>query len=156
MSINLKNFLYLLGILKFLKTCPWWLNGKESACHCRRYRFDPWVGMISWRRKCNPLQNSCRESPWTEEAESLQSIGSQRVRLNLATKLQDSSVHLWKYMWFSVLWQRRLFFPFCAPLPTVLVSFSSLSARLPRWPLLTSGLCCIMTKLPGKKGQILS
>ena len=96
------------------------------------------------------------ESPWTEEPESLQSIGLQRVRLNLATKLQDSSVHLWKYMRFSVLWQRRLFFPFCAPLPTVLVSFSSLSARLPRWPLLTSGLCCIMTKLPGKKGQILS
>ena len=31
-----------------------WLNGKKSACQCwshRRYRFDPWVRKISWRRK---------------------------------------------------------------------------------------------------------
>ena len=21
---------------------PWWLSGKESACQCRRCRFDPW------------------------------------------------------------------------------------------------------------------
>ena len=31
----------------------WWLSGKESACQCRRckrHRFDPWVGMILWRR----------------------------------------------------------------------------------------------------------
>ena len=20
---------------------PWWLSGKESACQCRRHRFDP-------------------------------------------------------------------------------------------------------------------
>ena len=24
---------------------------KESACQCRRHRFDPWVGNIPWRRK---------------------------------------------------------------------------------------------------------
>ena len=30
---------------------PWWLSGKESACHCRRCRFDPWVGKIPWRKK---------------------------------------------------------------------------------------------------------
>ena len=29
---------------------PWWLSGKESACHCRRHRFDPWVRKILWRR----------------------------------------------------------------------------------------------------------
>jgi len=32
---------------------PRWLSGKESACQCRRckrHRFDPWVGMILWRR----------------------------------------------------------------------------------------------------------
>ena len=29
----------------------WWLSDKEPACHCRRYRFDPWVRKISWRRK---------------------------------------------------------------------------------------------------------
>ena len=21
---------------------PWWLSGEESACQCRRCRFDPW------------------------------------------------------------------------------------------------------------------
>ena len=25
---------------------PWWLSGKESACQCRRYGFDLWVGKI--------------------------------------------------------------------------------------------------------------
>ena len=25
---------------------PWWLSGKESACQCRRHRFDPWSGKI--------------------------------------------------------------------------------------------------------------
>ena len=36
---------------------PWWLNGKESTCQCRRYRrhrFDPWVGEIPWWRKWQP------------------------------------------------------------------------------------------------------
>ena len=32
----------------------WWLNGKESACQYKRYRFDPWVGKILWRRKQQP------------------------------------------------------------------------------------------------------
>ena len=33
---------------------PWlprWWSGKESACHCRRQEFDPWVGKIPWWRK---------------------------------------------------------------------------------------------------------
>ena len=33
---------------------PWWLIGKEFACHCRRSRrcrFSPWVGKIPWRTK---------------------------------------------------------------------------------------------------------
>ena len=34
---------------------PRWLSGKESACQCRRHRFDPWVGMIPWRRKWQPI-----------------------------------------------------------------------------------------------------
>ena len=36
---------------------PRWLSGKESTCHCRRYRkhrFDPWVRKIPWRRKWQP------------------------------------------------------------------------------------------------------
>ena len=30
---------------------PRWLSGKESACQCRRCRFDPWIRKIPWRRK---------------------------------------------------------------------------------------------------------
>ena len=33
---------------------PGWLSGKESACQCRRRRFDPWVGKILSRRKWQP------------------------------------------------------------------------------------------------------
>ena len=32
----------------------WWLSSKESACQCRRYRFDPWVRKILWKRKQQP------------------------------------------------------------------------------------------------------
>ena len=28
-----------------------WLGGKESVCQCRRYKFDPWVGEMAWRRE---------------------------------------------------------------------------------------------------------
>ena len=30
---------------------PWWLSIKESTCQCRRYRLNPWVRKIPWRRK---------------------------------------------------------------------------------------------------------
>ena len=30
------------------------LSGKESACQCRRYKCDPCVGKIPWRRKWQP------------------------------------------------------------------------------------------------------
>ena len=35
---------------------------------CKRYGFDPWVGKLSCRRKCNPLQYSCLENPMEREA----------------------------------------------------------------------------------------
>ena len=31
-----------------------WLSAKESACQCKRCRFDPWVRKIPWRRKWKP------------------------------------------------------------------------------------------------------
>jgi len=37
------------------RTLPRWHSGKESACQCRRAKrhgFDPWVGKVAWRRKC--------------------------------------------------------------------------------------------------------
>ena len=33
---------------------PRWVSGKESACHCRRHEFDPWLRKIPWRREWQP------------------------------------------------------------------------------------------------------
>ena len=68
---------------------PWWLSGKESSCHCRRCRFNPWAGKIPWRRKwqSTPVflpgkshgqRSLVGYSPW----------GCKRVRHDLAPKLQ--------------------------------------------------------------------
>ena len=50
---------------------------------------DPWVGTIPWRRKWLPTPVFLR-IPWTEEPGGLQSMGSQRVRYDWATKLQQT------------------------------------------------------------------
>ena len=42
---------------------PTWPGGKESACQCRRCRFDPWVGKMPWSRKGNLLPYSCMGNP---------------------------------------------------------------------------------------------
>ena len=62
-------------------------DGKESACQCRRFRFNPWVRKIPWRREWQPTPvflpgESHRErslagySPW----------GRKTVRHSSATK----------------------------------------------------------------------
>ena len=68
------------------QTCvgsPGSAHGKESACHCRRHkrcRFNHWVRKIPWRRAWQPTSVVLPgESPWTEESDQLQSIGSPRV-----------------------------------------------------------------------------
>ena len=40
-----------------------WLSGKESACRCRRCRFDPWIGKIPEEGNGNPLQYACLGNP---------------------------------------------------------------------------------------------
>ena len=53
----------------------------------RRPGFDPWVGKFPWRRDRLPTPVFLPgESPWTEEPGGLQSMGSQRVRHDWATK----------------------------------------------------------------------
>ena len=37
-----------------LERLPRWLSGKESACQCRRYGFNPWIRKIPWSRKWKP------------------------------------------------------------------------------------------------------
>ena len=48
----LKLSFYRTGIS--IRGLPRWRSGKESACPCRRHRFDPWVEKIPWRRKQQP------------------------------------------------------------------------------------------------------
>ena len=48
--------IYLLPTL-CLDGLPRWYNGKQNTCQCRRrkrFRFNPWVGKIPWRRKWQP------------------------------------------------------------------------------------------------------
>ena len=59
---------------------PWWLKGKESTYTVGYPGFEPWVGMIPWRRAWQPTPVFLPgESPWTEELGGLQSMGSQKV-----------------------------------------------------------------------------
>ena len=58
---------------------------------CRRPELDPWVRKIPWRRAWQPTQVFLpRESPWTEEAGRLPSMGSQRVEDDCVTSLSFS------------------------------------------------------------------
>ena len=45
-----------------------WLSGKESACQCRRLRFDPWVRKTPGEGNGNPLQYSCLGNPMDRRA----------------------------------------------------------------------------------------
>ena len=42
---------------------PWWLDGKESTCQCRRCGFDSWVRTIPWRRNWQPTPVFLLENP---------------------------------------------------------------------------------------------
>ena len=82
---------------------PRWLISKESACHCRRCRFDPWVRKIPWRRKWQPTPVFLPgRILWTGEPGGLQSTGAQRV----GTTQQLSTHRNYASMW--ILWALRL------------------------------------------------
>ena len=71
------------------------LSSKESACQCRRHRFNPWVRKIPWRRKWQPtpvfLPGKSHEQrnlagPWGP-------WGCKRVGYDLATKQQQQRLY---------------------------------------------------------------
>ena len=67
-------------------------NGKESACQCRRCRFDPCVGKIPWRRKWQPTSVFLLGNPMSLVGYS--PWGLKNVRHNLVTKQQQQkSIH---------------------------------------------------------------
>ena len=60
-------------------------DGKESACNAGDRGSIPGSGRSPGEGNGNPLEYSCRIIPWAEEPGGLQSMGSQRVRQDLAT-----------------------------------------------------------------------
>ena len=63
-----------------------WLSGKELACQCRRYRFDPWVRKIAWRRKWQPTPMFLSgKSHRQRSLVGYSSWGHERVRHDLVT-----------------------------------------------------------------------
>ena len=69
---------------------PGGASGKEFTCHCKRHKRHGCllqVRKISWSRKWQlALVVLLCKIPWTEEPVGLQSIGSQRIRHDWATK----------------------------------------------------------------------
>ena len=64
-------------------------DGKVSVYNAgdtRDMGLIPWSGRSPGEGNGNQLQCFCWEIPWTEEPDGLQSIESQRVRHDLATK----------------------------------------------------------------------
>ena len=64
--------------------------GKESTSSAGDLGLVPKLGRSPGRRHGNPLQHFCLENPMDRGAWQLQSIESQRVRHNLATKHSSS------------------------------------------------------------------
>ena len=67
---------------------PRWLGGRQSACPCRRHRFNPWVGSTPWSRKWQPTPVFLPGKSHGQRslAGRLQSMWSQRVRCDWATE----------------------------------------------------------------------
>ena len=59
---------------------------------CRRSRFDPWVGKVSWRREWQPTPVFLPgEAAWTQEPGGLQFTGSQSVGYDWTTKREHNT-----------------------------------------------------------------
>ena len=93
---------------------PRWHSGNEPACQCRRckrHRLHPWVRKMPWRRTWQPTPVSILawRIPRTEEPGGLQSMGSQRVRHDWATKhIQHTNLtYLTALFWKSYIQLKR-------------------------------------------------
>ena len=65
-------------------------NGTASVCQRRVHWFNPWARKVPCRRWQSTPNILAWRIPWTEEPGGLQSMGSQRMGHELATKQQQS------------------------------------------------------------------
>ena len=69
---------------------PWWLNGKEPTCQCRRCGFDLSVRKIPWRREWQPTPVFCLGNLMGRGARQATAHGvAKEVRHNLTTQQQQ-------------------------------------------------------------------
>ena len=88
---------------------PGGASGEEPACQGRRherYRFDPWVRKIPWRRHGNPLHYSCLENPMDRGAwwaivyrVTKSRMWLKRLRMHAWTWIRCCSVSLFCFFW---------------------------------------------------------
>ena len=77
---------------------PGWHSQYSFGLRCGRPGFDSWVRKIPWRRAWQPTPVFFPgKSPWTEEPGGLQSMGSQRVGYDWATKHSTAHVFYYNY-----------------------------------------------------------
>ena len=71
---------------------PQRFSGKESTCQSKRWGFDPWVGMIPWRKKWQPSPVFLpEESHGQRSLVGLSPWGCKRVRHDLGIKKQHQA-----------------------------------------------------------------
>ena len=65
---------------------PWWLKGSiyQQCRICRRWKFDPWVRKIPWRRKWQPTPVFLPGKFHGQGSLTVYSVGSQRIGHNQA------------------------------------------------------------------------
>ena len=73
---------------------PWWLSGKESTCNTGGLGSILYLGRSPGEGNGNSLQYSCLGNSIDRGAWQ-QSMGSQRVRHDLATKQQQQDTNWW-------------------------------------------------------------
>ena len=79
---------------------PWWLSGKDSACQCRRLKFNSWSGKIPCRRKRQPTPGFLPEKSHGQK--SLVGYSPQvhkRARHDLETKKSQQWTLLTSCLW---------------------------------------------------------
>ena len=107
--------LFKAGYNPLISACSGGSDGKEHACTAGDPGLIPGLGRREWQKKREWQPNPTPEflpgeSPWTEEAGGLQSMGSQRVRYNWRTNTQPSDLrsllpvtfHLNTFLWLSI------------------------------------------------------
>ena len=80
----------------------WCLSGNETACQCRNWGFDPWVGKIPWKKQWLPTPVFFLRSPMDR--------GAWWVTLHGVTKESDQTTIIMLYViqfseglgWYSV------------------------------------------------------